>query len=102
LSITPPLVDVPMHTARYHVALEIGNSPLLQQWFDFQWVLVGNLGADALVVPLTPLLGLENAVWLIVVAISLLYVQGVFQVSRAAFGKPADTWAFAVPILYGY
>ena len=42
--------------------------PTLQQYYGFQWALIGNLGVDLLVELLAPLIGLEPAVKLIVLA----------------------------------
>src|SRR3954454_20595964 len=72
----PPLVDLPGHMGRYHVQLEIGRSPWLGHFYDFRWALIGNLGLDLLVVPLSWLIGLEAAVKLIVVAIPVLTAAG--------------------------
>ena len=72
LPAVPPLVDLPGHMGRYRVELDIGHSAALQSFYSFQWQLIGNLGIDLLVVPLAPLLGLELAVKLIVMAIPVL------------------------------
>ena len=65
----PPLVDLPGHIGRYRVQLDIGSDPELARYFSFQWSLIGNLGIDLLVVPLSKLFGLELAVKLIVLTI---------------------------------
>src|SRR4051794_8463321 len=54
----PPLVDLPGHMARYRVELEIGQSAALRSFYDFHWSLIGNLGLDLLVIPLSKLIGL--------------------------------------------
>ncbi len=46
---------------RFKVALDLDNSPALQQWYSFHWLPIGNLGVDLLVVPLAKLIGLEPA-----------------------------------------
>lgn len=61
----PPLTDYPSHLARYHVMLDGGQSPFLARYYDFHWMLIGNLGADLLIWPLSRLFGLETAGWLI-------------------------------------
>lgn len=53
-----PLTDLPGHMARYKVALDLDHSEALQRFFRFDWVLLGNLGVDLLVMPLARLVGL--------------------------------------------
>ena len=62
----PPLVDLFGHMGRYRVELDLGHSPWLQQYYDYHWAAIGNLGVDILVLLLGPLVGLEPAVKLIV------------------------------------
>src|SRR5690348_5124029 len=65
----PPLVDLFGHMGRYRVELDLHQSPWLQQYFNYHWAAIGNLGVDILVLALGPLLGLEPTVKLIVIAI---------------------------------
>src|SRR5690606_27940214 len=51
--------------ARYHVMFESGHNPVIDGYYDFHWILAGNLGADLLMLPLGHLLGVERAAWLI-------------------------------------
>lgn len=99
---TPPLVDVPGHMGRFRVQLDLANSPDLQRYFDFQWMLVGNLGTDLLVELLGPIFGLEMAVKLIVLAIPPLTVLGLIWVAKEIHGRVPPTLMFAVPFVYGY
>ena len=71
-----PLVDLPGHMGRYRVQLDLGQSPALQQFYDYDWALIGNLGVDLLVELLAPLMGLEPAVRLIVLMIPPLTAAG--------------------------
>ena len=57
----PQLTDYPSHLARYHVMLDGGRDPFLARYYDFEWQLTGNLGADLLIWPLAKLFGLEPA-----------------------------------------
>ena len=68
----PPLVDLPGHMGRYRVQLVWEQMPHLHEWYNFNWSLMGNLGVDLLVIPLSKLFGLELAVKLIVMAIPAL------------------------------
>jgi hypothetical protein len=58
---TPQLTDYPSHLARYYVMLDGGHNSFLARYYDFQWSLTGNLGADLLIWPLAKLFGLEPA-----------------------------------------
>lgn len=98
----PPLVDLPGHMGRYRVATGIATSPWLKDYFEFRWSLMGNLGVDLLVVPLSRLFGLELAVKLIVIAIPMLTVAGFLAVARQVHGRLPPTAAFAVPLAYSY
>lgn len=61
----PQLTDYPSHLARYHVMLNAGRSVVLARYYDFSWILTGNLGADVLMVPLGHLMGVEPSARLI-------------------------------------
>jgi hypothetical protein len=98
----PPLVDLPGHMGRYRVQLSIADEPWLARWYQFRWSLIGNLGVDLLVVPLAPLIGLEPAVKLIVLAIPALIVAGLLWIAREVHGRIPATALFALPLAYSY
>ena len=98
----PPLVDLPGHMGRYRVQLSIGDEPWLARWYDFRWSLIGNLGVDLLVIPLSALFGLELAVKLIVLAIPALTVAGLLWIAREVHGRIPATALFALPLAYSY
>lgn len=98
----PPLTDLPGHIGRYKIALDLADSPALQRFYTFEWALVGNLGVDLLVMALAPLLGLELAVKLIVLAIPPMTVAGFLWVAREVHGRVPPTALFAIPFAYGY
>jgi len=100
--VVPPLVDLPGHMGRYRVQLSAGTEPHLLAWYDFRWQLIGNLGIDLLVVPLAPVLGLEGAVKLIVIAIPTLTVAGLLWIAREVHGRVPPTALFALPLAYAY
>ena len=93
----PPLLDLPGHMGRYRVQLDLATSPDLQQYFGFHWQVIGNLGVDLLVELLAPLVGLETAVKLVVMAIPPLTVAGLIWVSYEVHGRIPPTALFAVP-----
>ena len=99
---TPPLVDVPGHLGRFRIQLDLANSSELQRYYEFHWMLVGNLGVDLLVELLAPLIGLEPAVKLIITAIPPLTVIGIFWTAKEVHGRVPPTALFAVPFVYGF
>lgn len=98
----PPLVDLPGHMGRYRVQLGIDESAALARYYGFQWTMIGNLGIDLLIIPLAPLIGLEPAVKLIVLATPPLAVAGMLAVAREIHGRVPATAFFALPLAYGY
>src|SRR2546423_10635082 len=98
----PPLIDLPGHMGRYRVELDGGHSPWLQQYYAFHWAPIGNLGVDLLVRLIPPLVGLELAVKVAVVAIPALTVAGLLWVAREVHGRIPPTAYFAIPFVYGH
>lgn len=98
----PPLVDLPGHMARYRVQLEIADTPALQHFYHFDWALIGNLGVDLLVIPLSKIFGLELTVKLIILSIPPLTAAGFLWVAREVHGRIPPTAIFAVPLAYNY
>jgi hypothetical protein len=98
----PPLVDLLGHMGRYRVELDLESSAYLQQYYDFQWAPIGNLGVDLLVYPLARLIGLEPAVKLIVMLIAPLTVAGFLWVAREVNHRVPPTAYFALPFVFGY
>jgi hypothetical protein len=98
----PPIADLFVHMGRYSVALNLATDPLLQRYYDFEWLMIPNLGVDLLVIPLAPLLGLELAVKLIVMLIVGLTVSSFALLSHQAHGRVAPSAFFALPLAYGF
>jgi hypothetical protein len=98
----PPLVDLFGHMGRYRVELDLDHSRWLQQYYDYHWAAIGNLGVDLLVLLFAPLLGLEPAVKLIVLAIPPLTAVGFLWVAREVHGRIPPTALFALPFIYGF
>lgn len=99
---TPPLVDAGGHMARWIVQVDAGASPVLRQWYDFKWGLLGNLGCDLLAQGLVPLLGPEAALRAIVAIILGVQALGILTLSRTVHGKVAPTAFFALPFIFGF
>lgn len=102
IPVVPPLTDLAGHVGRYAVQLDGGASPVLRQWYTFEWGVLPNLGVDLLVQALAPLIGLDPAVRLIVAAIVALHVAGIVLLARVAHGRTPPTVLFAVPLAYGF
>ncbi len=99
---TPPLVDLPGHMGRYFVQLNLARSPLLQRDWAFHWRLSGNLGIDLLIGPLSQLLGLERAVWLIAATLPPLMIWGLARISWAIHGRISPFMLAATPFVFAY
>jgi hypothetical protein len=98
----PPLVDLLGHMGRYRVELDLHHSAWLQQYYDYHWAAIGNLGVDLLIIPLGKLFGLELAVRLIVLAIPPMTAVGMLWVAREVHGRIPPTAFFALPFIYGF
>ena len=97
-----PLVDLPGHIGRYRVELDLARSASLQRFYDYHWAPLGTLGVDVLVMLFAPLLGLEPAVKLIIIAIPPLTAAGFLWVAREVHGRVPPTAMFALPFIYGF
>ena len=98
----PPLIDLPGHMGRYKIALDLAESPLLQQFYEFRWSLVPNLGADLLVVPIAALVGIETATKIIALLIPALTMAGFLWVAKEAHGRVPPSVLLAAPLIYGF
>lgn len=97
----PPLTDLPGHIGRYRVMLG-DEAALLDRYYAFEWRLVGNLGVDLLVAALAPLIGLELAVKLVVLAIPVLTTSALLWLNRELTGRVSPWALFALPLAYSY
>ena len=98
----PPLTDLMGHMGRYRVELADPDSPLLTRFYSFEWAVMGNLGIDLLIVPMSKLFGLELGVKLIILAIPPLTALGMLLVAREVHGRIPATAVFALPLIYGF
>jgi hypothetical protein len=97
----PPLGDLPGHMGRYRVQLD-GDGSALRHFYNFHWALIGNLGVDLLIIPMSKILGLELGVKLIVMAIPATTVVGMLWIAREVHGRIPPTALFALPLAYGH
>ena len=98
----PPLVDFPGHLGRYRVQIGIDESPFLARYYSFDWALIGNLGLDLLIIPLSKLFGLELAGKLLAISIPVLMTGGMLAVAREIHGRVPSTAFFALPLAYAW
>lgn len=98
----PPLVDLPGHMGRFRVELGLGSSPSLQRFYDYHWALIGNLGLDLLIIPVSALFGLELGTKLLVMATPMLTVAGFLWVAREVHHRLPPTVLLALPFAYGH
>ncbi len=96
----PPLVDLMGHMGRYRVELADPSSPLLTEYYRFRWALMGNLGVDLLIIPMSKLFGLELGVKLIVMSVPALTVTGLLLVAREVHGRLPATAGLVLPFAY--
>jgi hypothetical protein len=97
----PPLVDLPGHMGRYRVQLD-GDGSAIRNFYNFNWSLIGNLGVDLLIIPMSKIFGLELGVKLIVMTIPAMTVAGLLWIAREVHGRIPPTALFALPLAYGH
>lgn len=98
----PPLIDLLGHIGRYHVQLNLADSPTLQANWGYQWRLVGNLGGDLLMEPLGRMFGVERGAVVLAGIILVVMITGMARIARAAHEYlPATFWA-AAPFAMAY
>ena len=97
-----PLVDLFGHIGRYRVQLDVGSSPWLRQYYQYDWAPIGNLGVDGLVQLLGPTLGLEPAVKLIILSIPALTTAGFLLVAREVHHRLPPTAIFSLLLVYNH
>lgn len=87
VAVRPQMTDYASHLGRYYVMLQAGHNPVIDQYYEFHWMLTGNLGADLLMVPLGHLLGVERAAWLIGCMLPPLTGLGIVAVAWTLRGR---------------
>ncbi len=98
----PPLIDLPGHLGRYRIELDQLNHLAANPYYVFQWQMIGNLGIDLLIIPMSQLFGLELGAKLIVLLIPTLTALGLLWISREVHGKVTPTALFALPFAYAH
>lgn len=97
----PPLADMYGHYGRYVIQTDLQNRPELQQYYSYQWQLIGNLGADLLVQALYAIVGLENAIRVVAVGTQLIAAAAILLLSKEVHGRITPFAIAALPLIYG-
>lgn len=98
----PPLSDLPGHMGRWHIAMAIGHSVPLAQFYAFAWAPVGNLGMDLLVPAIATVLPFELAAKIGVILVPLLTMAGLLWSAHEAHGRVPPTALMALPFAYAW
>lgn len=95
-----PLNDLSDHIGRYHIAATLGASADLQRHWLYHWAWIGNLGVDALAIPLAHLVGAEAAARIVVTLLPAAFVAGLVLVMRARGRALSPLAGFAAALAY--
>jgi hypothetical protein len=96
----PPLLDLPGHMARYHIAQEWATSADLQRFYSYKWMLSGNLGGDLIVFGLKDILSIEQASWFVCLLTVLLTMLAIPVLSKTFHGSVQLSSFCALPLVY--
>jgi hypothetical protein len=97
----PPLHDYPGHLARIHIMAGLDQSPFLSEYYDYEWRLRHNLGADLIIFALAQWMPTELAGRLVVAAIPALTFAGLAMARRKIHGRVDSLILLAVPFVFG-
>lgn len=98
----PPLTDLPGHMGRFRVMLGGPDAGIFAAWYHFEWKAIGYLGVDLLVLVLAPLMGLEPAVKVVVIAIPMTLAGAILWISHEAHGRVQPLALLALPFAYHF
>lgn len=97
----PPLHDYPGHLARIHIMAGLDESPFLSEYYDYEWRLRHNLGADLIIFVLAQWMPTEAAGRLVVAAIPALTFAGLAMARRKIHGRVDSLILLAAPFVFG-
>jgi hypothetical protein len=101
--ITPylPLTDLPNHLARQHILSDWMTSPALQQYYNYKWQLVPNLGVDLFVLAARAIVPIDLAVRIFcILAVSAIF-WGSALINRHYAGRGARAYRLVPFLCYG-
>jgi hypothetical protein len=96
----PPLLDLPGHMARYHLARELPNSEDLQRFYSYEWRLAGNLAGDLFAYAVKNILTVEQASWLFSLLIVVFLILAIPFISKTFHGSVQLSAFVALPLVY--
>lgn len=98
-----PLIDFYNHIARYHVLSHLDAEPFLQQNYQANWLILPNIGIDAIVVGLSRLLPGGFGPHATIIMIFSVQYWGLLCFHRALTGQTSPLVALLiVPLLYSF
>lgn len=101
VSAFPPMPDFYSHVGGYYVMVH-PSDPLLSRYYDFHWLLTGNLGIDLIVRGLSAILPFDMAVRLAVILIPFLTTVGIYALSKTVHGTVPPTALLALPLVWTF
>lgn len=90
----PPLVDLPNHLARMHLAMVLPEDPHLSAFYEYRWRFVPNLALDLVYPPMAKIFGLYGAVQIFLIWILLQIFLGVCLLRYAVYNS-VGLWPIA-------
>jgi hypothetical protein len=96
----PPLLDLPGHMARYHMARELPNSADLQRYYSYDWIFSGNLAGDLFAYGLRSILSVEQASWLFSLLTIVFLTIAIPFISKSFHGSVQISALIALPLVY--
>lgn len=97
----PPLHDYPGHLARIHIMTRLGDSALLQSYYDYTWLLRHNTGSDLLIFLLAHVMPIEVAGRLVVAAIPASTLMALWWIRTKVHGRCDSLVLLAAPYAMG-
>jgi hypothetical protein len=97
-TVAPPLVDLPNHLAKVHLALSLPGNADLATYYQYQWHIVPNLALDVFVPTLSKIFGLYPGMRIFIGWSLLQIVLGVCLLRYAVHGA-VGWWPLATLVL---
>ena len=96
-----PLTDLPNHLARQHILSDWATSSTLQQYYNYQWQLVPNLGIDLFVLAARTIIPIDLAVRAFCILALAAIFWGTGLINRSYAGRGAWAYRFVPFLCYG-
>ncbi len=96
----PPLLDLPGHMARYHIAREWPTSADLQRYYSYNWTFSGNLAGDLFAFALKDILTAEQVSWLFSLLTIIFLTLAIPFISKTFHGSVQISSILALPLAY--